>query len=292
LRRSFGPTLCDLFFDPFHTLYTAELADRIAPQDAYKSPVDLEQVRRGAEQETAAAGYNATFLYPAGGLDHLARELQRKTRVEFGREVVSIDPAARRLVLRDGSTSTYERLISTLPLNRMMTLTGLSTKAAPDPSTAVLVLNLGCRRGPRTPGDHWIYIPKSRSGFHRVGFYSNVDPDFCPRRDPDRVSVYVEKSFRDGERPSRDHISRIVADATAEIRSWGWISEVEVADATWVDVAYTWSWPGSTWREEAIDLLRRHGIVQAGRYGRWVFQGIAESVGEGRRMTRDTLWNA
>ena len=41
LHQSFGSTLCDLFFDNFHALYTAGLYDRIVPQDAYKSPVDL-----------------------------------------------------------------------------------------------------------------------------------------------------------------------------------------------------------------------------------------------------------
>ena len=38
LRESFGPTLCRLFFDPFHDHYTAGLWMTIAPQDSYKSP--------------------------------------------------------------------------------------------------------------------------------------------------------------------------------------------------------------------------------------------------------------
>src|SRR5438105_7746118 len=41
MQVSFGPTLCRLFFEPFHELYTAGLADEIAPQDSAKSPVDL-----------------------------------------------------------------------------------------------------------------------------------------------------------------------------------------------------------------------------------------------------------
>gem|GEM_PF-4281897 len=34
-------------------------------------------------------------------------------------------------------------------------------------------------------------------------------------------------------------------------------------------------------REEAQELLRQHGILPAGRFGRWHFQGIAESLAEG-----------
>jgi protoporphyrinogen oxidase len=44
LRANFGPTLCELFFEPFHELYTAGLFREIAPQDAYKTPVDLSLV--------------------------------------------------------------------------------------------------------------------------------------------------------------------------------------------------------------------------------------------------------
>src|SRR6266480_4640875 len=38
LRTSFGETLCELFFDPFHKLYTAGLWEELAPQDESKSP--------------------------------------------------------------------------------------------------------------------------------------------------------------------------------------------------------------------------------------------------------------
>ena len=52
-------------------------------------------------------------------------------------------------------------------------------------------------------------------------------------------------------------------------------------DLTWIDVAYTWSWPGSKWRQEALRVLEEHDIHQVGRYGRWVFQGIADSIRDG-----------
>lgn len=67
-----------------------------------------------------------------------------------------------------------------------------------------------------------------------------------------------------------------------ELQNWQFIKEVEeVVDPIWIDVAYTWSWPGSTWREEAIQKLKEHNIFQLGRYGQWKFQGIAESIQDG-----------
>jgi protoporphyrinogen oxidase len=117
-----------------------------------------------------------------------------------------------------------------------------------------------------------------------VGFYSNVDPSFLPasrweRRDC--VSIYVEKAYCEGEKPTKQELDKLCQDIVEELQEWGWIKATEVVDPTWIDVAYTWSWPGSKWREKALKALEEHGIYQVGRYARWVFQGIADSIRDG-----------
>jgi protoporphyrinogen oxidase len=285
LEKSFGPTLCDLFFYPFHDLYTAGLYDRIAPQDAYKSPVSLAQVIQGAFDEAQAVGYNVTFVYPENGLNDLAQRMAAQCDVRYGHQVTDIDLASQTLTFSDGRTAVYDTLLSTLPLNRMMEMSGLTTNAKPDPYTAVLVLNIGATRGPNCPDDHWLYNPDARSGFHRVGFYSNVDRAFLPASDRaanGRVSIYIERAYVGGESsPTPDEVNRYAADVVAELQAWGYITEAEVVDPTWIDVAYTWSWPGSRWKQEALQKLEQHGIYQVGRYGRWIFQGIADSIRDG-----------
>jgi len=163
-------------------------------------------------------------------------------------------------------------------------MAGLTVDEPPDPATSVLVLNLGARRGPRCPDDHWLYHPRTRAGFHRVGFYSNVDDSFLPRsaRDNrDRVSIYVERSFRAGQRPSEAESQRYAQAVVSELSDWGFIGDVEVVDPTWIDVAYTWGMPGSQWKAKAIASLQSHDIYMVGRYARWTFQGIAESIRDG-----------
>jgi protoporphyrinogen oxidase len=287
LTESFGQTLTDLFFEPFHDLYTAGLHRTIAPQDPYKSPVDFPLALRGALDEAPAVGYNTTFLYPAAGLDALARELAARCRggIEYGKRAVRIDHTARQVEFADGTRQAYARLLSTLPLHQTLAMAGLETRAATDPYTAVLVLNIGARRGSECPDDHWLYIPRSRAGFHRVGFYSNVDRSFLPasaRKDGDRVSIYVERAFVGGEAaPNAATIEAYSKDVCDELRQWGFIDTVDVHRADWIDVAYTWSWPGSTWRNEAIRRLEAAQVFPVGRYARWVFQGIADSVRDG-----------
>lgn len=284
LEGQFGRTLAELFFHPFHEAYTAGLWRDIAPQDGYKTPLDRREVLRGASGSAVPAGYNVTFLYPRDGLDVLVARLAARTDLHCGHPVVRIDVAARELVLDDGRVLRYGRLLSTLPLNRIMALTGLRTRAEPDPYTSVLVLNIGAERGPKCPEDHWLYVPKAHSGFHRVGFYSNVREHFLPASARGRHSatcLYVERSYRGGEKPDEDELTQYAASAVRELQSWGFIGKIEALDPSWVDVAYTWSYPGSSWVGEAIAALASHDIWVAGRYARWNFQGIADSLRDG-----------
>ncbi|BBM69078.1 protoporphyrinogen/coproporphyrinogen oxidase [Rhodothermus marinus] len=284
LRAGFGPTLYGLFFEPFHELYTAGLYREIAPQDAYKTPVNPALVVRGAFDDVPQVGYNVTFVYPEEGLNALSQRMAERCRVHYGKRVVKIDVQSREVYFEDGTAEPYDELISTLPLNRMMEMTGLDVGERPDPATSVLVVNIGAVKGPNCPEEHWLYIPRSRAGFHRVGFYSNVDASFLPashRERRDAVSIYVEKAYQEGERPEQAELDHLAGDIVRELQEWGWIREAEVVDPTWIDVAYTWSWPGSTWRAKAIKALEEHGIYQVGRYARWVFQGIADSIRDG-----------
>ena len=271
LRGSFGSTLGEVFFRPFHDRYTAGLTDLIAPQDSYKSPSSRDR------------GYNTLFRYPVGGLDRLAQALASRCTIRYGQQIIGIDALHRTVALADGTELPYRQLLSTLPLDRAVTMAGVHVDEPPDPYTSVLVINVGGERGDACPACHWQYEPDSRSGFHRIGFYSNVDADFLPsdRRNGSHVSMYVERAFPGGQAPTDAEIATYTDAVIAELTERGYLTTVEVVHPSWVDVAYTWQSPGSSWRQSALDALTKAGITQIGRYGRWHFQGIAESIKEG-----------
>jgi protoporphyrinogen oxidase len=285
LEKSFGKTLTELFFAPFHELYTAGLWTEIAPQDAYKSPVNPAVVRQGAfDKAPPAVGYNVTYVYPVEGLNTLAQRMALKCDINYDKRVSRISIDKKEVSFSNGSGANYENLVSTLPLNKVMEMAGLEVDEEPAFYTSVLVLNIGATRGSKCPDDHWLYIPDSDSRFHRVGFYSNVDVSFLPRssrKNNDRVSIYVERAYKNGQKPSNKEIETYSESVVKELKSWGFIQEAETVHPTWIDVAYTWSMPGSNWKELAISELEKHGVYQVGRYGRWVFQGIAESIEDG-----------
>ena len=284
LEQSFGQTLTEMFFAPFHQLYTAGLWKQIVPQDGYKSPVDAALALRGASGKTPAVGYNTGYLYPQEGLGTLAQRLAKKGQINYCKQAARIHLDKKEVEFIDGSGVHYDVLIVTLPLDKTLDMAKAEVDERPDPYTSVLVLNIGARRGPRCPNEHWLYLPDTRAGFHRVGFYSNVDESFLPassRANKDRVSIYVERAYTAGKKPSPEQIAAYIEATTAELKQWGFIQEVEVADPTWVEVAYTWSWPGSRWRHKALQFLEKHDVVMVGRYGRWIFQGIADSLRDG-----------
>ncbi|NJN93910.1 MAG: protoporphyrinogen oxidase-like protein, partial [Anaerolineales bacterium] len=244
--QNFGPTLTEHFFGPFHNLYTAGLWTRIAPQDGYKSPVNIALALQGAFGQTPPVGYNVTFIYPEAGLNTLAQCMAERCQVNYGNQVVRIHAGQKTVEFADGARLPYDALISTLPLNKMLTMTGLAVIEPTDPYTSVLVLNIGAIRGPQCPTDHWLYNPDTQAGFHRVGFYSNVDSSFLPKSaqlSNNRVSIYVERAYPGGEQPATEAVQTYTAAVVKELQNWGFIGEVEVVDPTWIDVAYTWAWP-------------------------------------------------
>ena len=283
MNQYFGPTLCDVFFYPFHELYTANLYDRIAPQDIYKSPIDRSSVIKGAISNAPPVGYNTSFVYPLGGLTVLAQRMAGHCHVLYNKCVKSINPTENEIAFEDGDLFSYDILVSTLPLNNLIKMTGLSLDDDP-PYTSVLVLNIGAIRGNQCPNDHWLYTPKTKAHFHRVGFYSNVDTSFLPlssREHQDKISIYVEKAYPGSAKPSHEEIQKYGKQVIQELQEWEFIRDEEVVDPTWIDIAYTWSWPESKWRDKAIRTLEKNNIFPVGRYGRWNFIGIADSIRDG-----------
>jgi protoporphyrinogen oxidase len=283
-REYFGKSLCEKFFFPFHELYTAGLYESIAPQDAYKSPVELAKAIQGMFLPTDSVGYNVTYIYPTDGLNALSQAMAARSDIRYGKRAVKIDPQRKVIFFADNSIQGYSSLLCTLPLNKTIEMAGLSVDARPDPYTSVLVLNIGAIKGPSCPAHHWLYNPDAKSGLHRVGFYSNVDRSFLPRsrREQDSaVSIYVERAFHGGAQPSDAEVGAYARAVVAELTSWRFIEHAEVVDPTWIDVAYTWEWPGSKWKSLALRVLEERDIFMVGRYGRWIFQGIADSIRDG-----------
>lgn len=280
LYEVFGETLCQEFFSGFNSAYTDGLWDRISPQDKYKNPIDRSRVIQGAfGAPQRGAGYNPSFIYPQNGLALLSRNLATKCQVIYNREVCRIDTKKRVLHFKDSPSIPYEAIISTLPLDKVISFASIKTSGDLPPYTSTLTINIGATKGPFYPSQHWLYIPTKYP--YRVGFYNNVSPWFCSGRE-DLTAIYAECAFLGGS--DSEATKEILAQTVAhQLKLWGFIDKVIILSPTWIDTSYTWSWAyhSKGWIQEAITRLAEVGIYQIGRYGRWHFQGIADSIKEG-----------
>jgi len=283
LETTFGKTLCRYFFFPFHKAYTAGMYPYVIPEDSFKTPMNGKLVLAGMRRRVIHKNYNAEFIYPDEGLGEAIHNMAERCHINYRKRAVEIDLRRKEILFADGSKIRYKKLVSTIPLAELLRISHVRG-ADQLPFTSVLVMNIGARKGNKCPGSHWLYVPDSLNGFYRIGFYSNVNDSFLPqrsRRRGDRVVIYLEKAFRGGKKPGPDEMRDLCRKSVKELGSWGFIRETEVISMNWIDYAYTWRYPGSSYPKEAIDLLAHHGIFSIGRYGKWKFQGIAESIKEG-----------
>jgi protoporphyrinogen oxidase len=255
LSAKFGGPQCNLFFHPFNEKYTAGLYDEIVQIDDYKSP------------PAGGKGFCPVFYDPKEGLNALINAMSDKCEIYYKQKAIAIIPDDKTIIFDNGNYKfpmVYDDIISTLPLDTLMSMCGQTCDL---PYTSVFGLNIGAEPDVNTPKEHWLYVPFCKSGFYRVGVYSNIRPN-------NKISLWVETAFKPGEsHPTSGEIIK-------ELQDWRFIGEVYTADETYIKHAYTWN-HNKEERERCIQWLKDHNIHSIGRYGKWRFQGIVESIADG-----------
>ncbi|UCF81567.1 MAG: FAD-dependent oxidoreductase [Acidobacteriota bacterium] len=288
-RETFGDGIARHFMIPYNEkLWRTDLDALTADWVSWSVPrPSLEDVVRGALGiGKKQFGYNPTFLYPReGGVGAFSTALARRVDgLRLGACVRAIDLRRRKVRFANGDTATYNCLVSTMPLPRLVgracgvpqALQRLGGKLR---FVNVLNFNLGLR-GKKRCESHWVYFPEKEFVFYRVGFPSNFAPALAPRG---HSTAYVEVSYRSGERPRvRDLYRRVVEG----LKRWGAVKregDIAMVDARRIEPAYV-LFDGA--RREAVERLRaffdKHGVASLGRYGQWDYLSMEDSLNAGR----------
>ena len=280
----FGRGIAEQFFIPYNRKLWGAAYDDLTP-DWISRFVPLPDVRQviggaiGLRQD--GLGYNARYLYPAGGgIDALPQALGRAAdragaTVHTGVDVVRIDPRARTVTTADGASHGYQRLVSTLPLPELVRrIDGVPSELAAAAGRLRWVrwryLDVGTR-SPVPMDEHWVYVPDPQVPFFRVGCYSNALPAMAPKG---RGSLYVELADRD-DPPDLPTIYRelaaIGALASADDVAFAQLHDIEYAYVVF-DEAY------ASAREALFAYLEGLGIRSCGRYGAWIYNSMEDSI--------------
>lgn len=287
ILRTFGEGFARHFFFPFNRKFfksdletiTADWVDWSIPRPS------LEQVVNGAlGVEEGEFGYNVEFFYPRGGIEQLplalASELARP--VETGTSLVEVVPEEKRAVLSSGEEICYDQLVSTVPLDRLLSM----LRGAPREITevadrlrvlSVFCVNLGCS-GPPVSDRHWIYVPGQEFSFHRIGFFSNYMEGV-----EGKSSLYLEITAPGPVSSHGGEPSRAVEEFRAMPMWSDGSRELKVAETFVIEHGYV---VYDSFRREhlpaVMDYLQDHGIEPAGRYARWEYSTMEDAIRQGR----------
>ena len=275
LYAKFGRSIAEKFLIPYNTkLYATDL-DRldVDAMGRFFPYADREQIVRNFRHPEGKS-YNATFLYPMQGCIRIVNSVASHVNqdcISLGERLVSID-AATHTAVTDKRTLHYDRLVSSMPLPKLMDLCGITYDKDAYTWNKVLVFNLGFdAKGPERT-NCWMYIPENKYVFYRVGFYDNIIGQ-------DRMSLYVEIGF--GKDQPVGDVDALLQRTLADLRVAGILTDQHLVAEHHVlmDPAYVHITRRSEQdKQEKMALLAQQDIYSIGRYGAWKYCSLEDNM--------------
>ncbi|GAB61605.1 MAG: protoporphyrinogen oxidase [Candidatus Jettenia sp.] len=248
----------------------------------------LEDVFHGTfSDQKKGFGYNATFWYPKkGGIQALCDALADKVRnIRLQEKVERIFHKKKIIEFDSGKTTAYEKLISTMPLKKLVErLDGDIPQEVKDAAqklkhNSVLIINLGVK-GEGLTDKHWIYLPEKKYTVYRIGVYSNFSEYMAP---PGTTSYYIEIAYQKDWNIDKE---KTVENALDEIVEIGFVphrKDILVKEIMDIECAYViYDRYYSESKKIIMDYLNSVNIYSIGRYGNWEYSGMEEAMHQGK----------
>lgn len=298
--KYFGAGIGKHFFFPYNSKILAYDIRKILPSwtGRFVPKTDFNTILRGAfeKKDTSKAGYNSHFFYPkTGGIQHLINSVEKAISAKpiLHHKVVEINIKSKIIVFENGSSTSFNHLISTLPLNELLLMIkGAShrnyTMAAEKLlCNSVINFNLGFRRTELT-NKHWIYYPEKIYPFYRMGFWHNISPNSVKK---DHTAIYGEVSYL-AKKTSSGQKNRLLETSIASALNILGIQEQEVTVRKDLHLNHAYV-IYDAWREQYLKNLVKDlatdGILSTGRYGGWKYSSMQEAVIDGKEACEKIL---
>jgi len=287
--RTFGAGIAKHFMIPYNEkFWKHDLHSITSDWVSWSIPKPtLEEVVNGALGLTnKGMGYNPTFIYPkTGGVDCLPQALARPvSRIQMNESVESIDSKKKYVRTVSGREEPYDFLISTLPLPAIFGMLreiadSLVAKARKLHAISVLNINLGIDR-PGVSDQHWIYFPEDQYVFSRVGFPVNFSRAVAPQG---TSSMYIEITHRPHEKLNVDEM---VERSVCDLQKCGILHGSDRVLTTHVlDIGFAYvvfDEHRQAHLQDLVGYLESRDIFTAGRYGRWDYYSMEDSILSGK----------
>ncbi|MFO0611270.1 MAG: FAD-dependent oxidoreductase [Polyangiaceae bacterium] len=240
-------------------------------------------------------GYNASFIYPRLGAGELPKALaERANPIDLAAPVDAIAIGERAVTVR-GERVAFEALVSSIPLKALVDRITDAPDAVREAAsklraTPLFYLDVALNTPAEKPY-HWIYVPEDRFPFYRVGCYSHFSAAMAP---PGKAGLYVELVDR-----APPDLAKLVPEVAAGLTEMGILRAPEAlrfARLRAIDPAYVVFDDAHAESVATIEgwltsLARAGGplVVSTGRYGRWRYASMEDSLIDGRDASRKVI---
>jgi protoporphyrinogen oxidase len=287
ILETFGEGIAEEFMFPYNSkVWTTPLEEMSKCWIGERvAVVDFERLLKNVlyGQDDVGWGPNSKFRFPLhGGTGEIYRRMAARfpDKIFHKKMLAEVDPARRTVSFADGTGDTYDVLISTVPLDRLVQEMKNVDSELLDASNDLhhnnlLVLGLGLKKKIET-GRCWIYFAEKEMPCYRATYFSHYSPNNVPDGDTETYSsLMCEMSFRVGETPDPNTImDQVIAGL---IRA----TMLEESDRAKIVSRYhrliSYSYPIPTLnRDRALGLLQpvlmMQGIYSRGRFGSWRYE--------------------
>jgi UDP-galactopyranose mutase len=297
IMKQFGAGLAKYFMMPYNFKVWAH-PPRMMNKEWIGERVALPSLARVLgnvilDRDDAGWGPNNTFKYPRfGGTGGLFERIVPyiKEHLQLGRAAVRVDPGAKTVTFADGSSESYDVLMSTMPMDKLVRMTGGATPDAVREQADRLrhsgsfIVGVGVDR-PANTSKCWMYFPESDCPFYRVTYLSNYSPEVVPDHTRQH-SLLAEISHSEFKPEERDTIVDQTIEGMLNTRLLEESDVDKIVDTYVIERDYTYPTP-SLERDAALRTihpwLHEQGIYSRGRFGAWRYEvgNMDHSVAQG-----------
>ncbi len=193
IDANFGPGIAEIFLLPYNFKTWAFPADHLSSVWVGErvAGTDLGRVLHNLvfDKDDVSWGPNSTFQFPKlGGTGAIWRACASdlpQDKLFLSEKITKIDLKRREVFTSNGAKYKYETLISTIPLNKLVRLTGQDhleplAEGLLHSSSHIIGLGLRGQPHPELRKKCWMYFPEADCPFYRVTVFSNYSPNNVP----------------------------------------------------------------------------------------------------------------
>ncbi len=298
LVASYGRTYAETFPMAYTRKYHTTTADNMSTDwvgpRLYQAKLD--EVLTGAlSSESPNIHYVQDYRYPRhGGFAAFLGGLARTSTIQLGHEAVVIDAKRREIRLRDGRTTGYDGLVSSIPLPELVAMIHGAPKDVVDAAqrlacTSVVLVNLGIDREDVSKSS-WTYFYDEEFSFSRVSFPRTFSPHVAP---PGCGSIQAEVYFSKKYKPLAGSAENCIDPAIDGLRRCGIIrGEDKILYREAMHIPYA-NIIFDLDRAAAVTTVHAYlddiGVAYCGRYGEWGYLWSDEAYVSGENAAAKAI---